>query len=72
MNDSKFCSKLSEASGEPLAGTAPFAENFIFISWPKKYWQYEALEAKGGFPKDLKIWIKETFPTNGWGKRLTR
>jgi len=57
MIDSKFCSILSKYSGEPLAGTAPFAENFVFISWPKKFWNVEALEAKGGFPKGLKSWM---------------
>ena len=59
MSDSKFCSFLCRQSGEPLAGTAPFAEHFVFISWPKKYWEYEALESKGGFPTGLKQWMKE-------------
>tara|TARA_B100000579_G_C22675320_1_gene777672 strand:- start:11 stop:934 length:924 start_codon:yes stop_codon:yes gene_type:complete len=45
-------------AGEPLAGTAPFAKHFVIITWPKKYWQYEALDSKGGFPKGLKEWMK--------------
>jgi len=54
MSDLNYCSFLTKQSGEPLAGTATFAKHFVFISWPKKYWQYEALEAKGGFPQGLK------------------
>ena len=65
MPDSHFCSVLTQQFGEPLAGTAPFAEHFVFISWPKKYWQYEALEAKGGFPQGLKKWMKEQNKVNG-------
>ena len=59
MSESKFCSILCRQSGESLAGTAPFAEHFVFITWPKKYWEYEALESKGGFPTGLKKWMKE-------------
>ena len=65
MSDSKFCSFLCRKSGEPLAGTAPFAEHFVFISWPKKYWEYEALESKGGFPTGLKQWMKEKSKISG-------
>ena len=65
MSDSKFCSFLCRQSGEPLAGTAPFAEHFVFISWPKKYWEYEALESKGGFPTGLKQWMKEKSKISG-------
>ena len=65
MPDSQFCSVLTQQFGEPLAGTAPYAEHFVFISWPKKYWQYEALEAKGGFPQGLKKWMKEQSKVNG-------
>ena len=59
MINLNFCSVLNKKSGEPLAGSAPFAKYFVFISWPKKFWQFEALEAKGGFPKGLKTWMKE-------------
>ena len=59
MSESKFCSKLCRQSGEPLAGSAPFAEHIVFITWPKKFWEYEALESKGGFPTGLKNWMKE-------------
>ena len=59
MAKSQFCSNFSKESGEPIAGSAPFAKHFIFISWPKKYWGYEALEAKGGFSKGLKSWIEK-------------
>jgi len=59
MSESKFCSTLCQQSGEPLAGTAPFAEHIVFITWPKKFWEYEALESKGGFPTGLKKWMKE-------------
>ena len=45
---------MTRQTGEPLAGTAPFAKHFVFITWPKKYWQYEALDSKGGFPEGLK------------------
>ena len=65
MPDSQFCSVLTQQFGEPLAGTAPYAEHFVFISWPKKYWQYEALEAKGGFPQGLKKWMNEQSKVNG-------
>ncbi len=65
MSNSNYCSFLTRQSGEPLAGTAPFARHFVFISWPKKFWQYEALEAKGGFPQGLKKWMKEQSKVNG-------
>jgi len=65
MSDSNYCSVLTRKSAEPLAGTAPFARHFVFITWPKKYWQYEALEAKGGFPQGLKKWMKEQSEING-------
>jgi len=65
MTKSKFCSIVSRESREPIAGSAPFAEHFVFISWPKKFWGYEALEAKGGFPKGLKTWIKVNSKTYG-------
>jgi len=65
MSDLNYCSVLSRISAEPLAGTAPFARHFVFITWPKKYWQYEALEAKGGFPQGLKKWMKEQSEVNG-------
>jgi len=65
MTDPIFCSILTQQSGEPLAGTAPYAEHFVFISWPKKNWQYEALEAKGGFPQGLKKWMREQYKVNG-------
>jgi len=58
MYGSKFCSLMTRQTGEPLAGTAPFAKHFIFITWPKKYWQYDALDSKGGFPEGLKEWMK--------------
>jgi len=58
MSGSKFCSLMTRETGEPLAGTAPFAKHFVFITWPKKYWQYEALDSKGGFPVGLKEWMK--------------
>ena len=65
MSYLNYCSVLTKKSAEPLAGTAPFARNFVFITWPKKYWQYEALEAKGGFPQGLKKWMKEQSEVNG-------
>ena len=65
MSDSNYCSVLTRKSAEPLAGTAPFARHFVFITWPKKYWKYEALEAKGGFPQGLKKWMKEQSEING-------
>ena len=65
MSESKFCSILCHQSGEPLAGTAPFARHIIFITWPKKYWEYEALDSKGGFPTGLKKWMKEKSKING-------
>ena len=58
MSGSKFCSVMTRQTGEPLAGTAPFAKHFVFITWPKKYWQYEALDSKGGFPEGLKEWMQ--------------
>ncbi len=65
MSESKFCSLLTRQSGEPLAGTAPFAKHFVFITWPKKYWQYEALDSKGGFPEGLKEWMKAQSEISG-------
>ncbi|MBS1254401.1 MAG: hypothetical protein MAG581_00195 [Deltaproteobacteria bacterium] len=56
---------LTRQSGEPLAGTAPFAEHFVFITWPKKYWQYEALDSKGGFPDGLKEWMRAQSEISG-------
>ena len=65
MTDFNYCSILSKKSNEPLAGTAPYAKHFVFITWPKKYWQYDALEAKGDFPKGLKKWMKERSKVSG-------
>ena len=64
--ESMFCSNFSKKSGEPIAGSAPHAEYFIFISWPKKFWGYDALQASGGFPKGLKNWMKKN--SNIYGK----
>jgi len=65
MSKNKFCSIVSKESREPIAGSAPFAEHFVFVSWPKKFWGFEAMEAKGGFPKGLKAWMKENSKTFG-------
>ena len=65
MSDINYCSILSKEAEEPLAGTAPFARHFIFITWPKKFWQYEALDSKGGFPEGLKNWMKINSEING-------
>jgi len=65
MSESKFCSISCQQSGEPLAGTAPFAKHIIFITWPKKFWEYEALDSKGGFPTGLKKWMKEKSKISG-------
>jgi hypothetical protein len=65
MSNLNYCSVLTRKSAEPLAGTAPYARHFVFITWPKKYWQYEALESKGGFPQGLKKWMKEQSVVNG-------
>ena len=58
MNETNFCRELTRASGEPIGGSAPFADQFIFITWPKKFWNREALESGGGFPQGLKAWSK--------------
>ena len=58
MNETTFCQELTRASGEPIGGSAPFADQFIFITWPKKFWNREALESGGGFPQGLKAWSK--------------
>ena len=58
MNETHFCRELTRASGEPIGGSAPFADQFIFITWPKKFWNREALESGGGFPQGLKAWSK--------------
>ena len=65
MSSSKFCSLMTRQTGEPLAGTAPFAKHFVLITWPKKYWQYEALDSKGGFPEGLKEWMKTQSEISG-------
>ena len=65
MKTSNFCSILSKRSGEPLAGSAPYAEHFIFISWPKKFWGYDALQSKGGFPSGLKDWMQKKSHLHG-------
>ena len=56
---------MTRLAGEPLAGTAPFSKHFVLISWPKKYWQYEALQSKGGFPEGLKEWMKAQSEISG-------
>ncbi len=58
MNERSYCSELTRSSGEPIGGTAPFADQFIFITWPKKLWNHEALESRGGFPEGLKQYSK--------------
>tara|TARA_B100000945_G_scaffold119119_1_gene94764 strand:- start:602 stop:1552 length:951 start_codon:yes stop_codon:yes gene_type:complete len=65
MSISKFCSIETRQIGEPLAGTAPYAKHFVLITWPKKYWQYDALESKGGFPTGLKKWMKSQSAISG-------
>ncbi|MBC8258817.1 MAG: hypothetical protein H8E38_07370 [SAR324 cluster bacterium] len=65
MSETKFCSVLTQNSSEPLAGTAPSADHFVFISWPKRFWKYEALESGGGFPQGLKKWLKNQNIING-------
>lgn len=58
MNTRTYCSDLTRLTGEPIGGTAPFADQFIFISWPKKLWNHDALESWGGFLAGLKSWSK--------------
>ena len=65
MSGSKYCSIMTRQTGEPLAGTAPFAKHFVFITWPKKYWRYDALDSKGGFPEGLKEWMKSQSEITG-------
>ena len=65
MTGSKYCSVMTGQTGAPLAGTAPFAKHFVFITWPKKYWQYEALKSKGGFPEGLKEWMNSQSKISG-------
>ena len=68
MNARSYCSDLTRLSGEPIGGTAPFADQFIFISWPKKLWNHDALESRGGFPVGLKSWSKSNSQT---GRKIT-
>ena len=61
MTDSmttEFCSLITQNLAEPLSGTASQAKHLVFISWPKRFWRYEALESGGGFPAGLKRWMK--------------
>jgi hypothetical protein len=66
-----YCSQLSSEQQEPLAGTAPFAEHFFFITWPKTCWGDKALvNSKGGFPPHFREWLDEN--SEKYGKILTR
>ena len=68
MSDTHFCSDLTRRSREPLAGTAPFADHFVFITWPKRNWGYEALDSIKEFPGGLKNWSREQ---SADGKKIT-
>lgn len=66
-----YCSDLSLAAGEPIAGTAPHAQHFFFVRWPKTLWNEKALrEAKGGWPRDFQDWQSEQ--SLRYGPVLTR
>ncbi|MFP3943458.1 MAG: sucrase ferredoxin [Alphaproteobacteria bacterium] len=41
---------MSQAAGEPLAGTAAPGSAYVFITWPKPAWAHDALQARG-FPE---------------------
>jgi len=59
-----FCQKITETIEEPIAGTAPRAKHYIFMSWPKSRWGYDALDAKG-LPNELKDWLNQQNQTYG-------
>ncbi len=68
MTVKRFCCDITRQSGEPLAGSASFADRFVFITWPKRLWNYEALDSRGGFPPGLKQWMKQR---SSEGNRIT-
>src|SRR5688500_4259404 len=53
-----FCSVLSLQGDEPLAGTAMTAQQYIFISWSKKWWAREQYDSVG-FPQDLRSYLEK-------------
>tara|TARA_B110001454_G_C12690077_1_gene421944 strand:- start:176 stop:1123 length:948 start_codon:yes stop_codon:yes gene_type:complete len=61
----EYCSLISKKLAEPLSGTASQAQHLIFITWPKRFWKYEALVSGGGFPQGLKRWIKSQSVEHG-------
>ncbi|MBF0352721.1 MAG: sucrase ferredoxin [SAR324 cluster bacterium] len=52
-----FCTDKALALKEPLAGTAPHAKMFVFISWPKAQWGYDALDTPA-IPEKLAPWLE--------------
>lgn len=56
----EFCARITHELREPLAGTAPSTRNLVFITWPKRLWERDALTSGGGFPnslaEDMHLW----------------
>jgi hypothetical protein len=52
-----FCSVISMAGDEPLAGTAMSAAQYVFISWPKSFWARKQFESQG-FPSSLSNFLR--------------
>ncbi len=53
-----FCSVLSMMGDEPLAGTAMSAPQYVFISWPKKFWARKQFESRH-FPAGLSAYLQD-------------
>jgi len=47
-----FCSFRSMQGDEPISGTAMTAKQYLFISWPKKFWARNQFDSVG-FPQTL-------------------
>lgn len=58
VNFDHFCREATLSIGEPMAGTASYAEQYIFLSWPKPSWQHKAMQSVG-LPESLGSWLEE-------------
>jgi hypothetical protein len=56
-NSVPYCSEITTNEGEPLAGSAWTAKQYIFISWSKKFWTRNQFDSQG-FPPSLKVYLQ--------------
>lgn len=64
-----FCSVVSMAGNEPLAGSAMSAPQYIFISWPKVFWARKQFESEH-FPPSLSKFLRTLEKEKGVSTRL--